>query len=72
MFTVTRYSVQVFPRRNAPGEVEQFRDRELALGVGELASRRAAGVAVYEVVGEPFWDLWREPKLIAAYGALPD
>lgn len=72
MFTVVRYCVQVFERRNAPGESRQFRDKARALVAGEAASRRAEGVAVYEVTGEPVQNLWREPRLIASFGALPD
>jgi hypothetical protein len=72
MFTVTRFCVQVYERRNRPPEAQEFRDRGAALTVGQLAARRAVGVAVYEVTGWPVQDLWREPQLIASYGVLPD
>jgi hypothetical protein len=72
VFTATRYCVQIFDRRNAPGEVQQFHFRDEALAVGQIAARRAVGVAVYEVTGEPVFNLWREPKMLAVYGTLPD
>lgn len=70
MFKVTRYCVQVFERERPPDAARQFRDRNEALEVGRLAARRAAGVAVYEVTGEPVQDLWREPRMIAAFGSM--
>lgn len=72
MFAVTRYCVQVFPKRNAPAEAEEYRGKDEALSVGRAAAKRAVGVAVYEVTGWPVQDLWREPRLIASYGELPD
>lgn len=72
MFAVTRFCVQVFPKRNAPAEAQEFMCKGDAMLVGQLAARRAVGVAVYEVTGWPVQDLWREPELIAAYGQLPD
>ena len=72
MFKVTRYCVQVFERERPPDAARQFRDRGAALFAGRLAARRALGVAVYEVEGEPVQDLWGEPKMIAQYGYLPE
>jgi hypothetical protein len=71
MFSVTRYCVQVFDRHNGTAEARQFRDKREALTTGRLAFRRARAVAVYEVVGEPVQNLWREPRLIAAFGCPP-
>ena len=71
MFKVTRYCVQVFERARPPDAARQFRDKGAAMLAGRLAARRALGVAIYEVEGEPVQDLWREPKLIARYGAPP-
>lgn len=71
MFTVVRYCVQVFDRPDVPGETRQYRNRGEALTVGQLAAKRATGVAVYEVVGEPVQDLWREPRLLAQHGSVP-
>ena len=69
MFKVTRYCVQVFERERPPDAARQFRDKSEAISVGRAAARRAEAVAVYEVTGEPVQDLWREPKMIAAYGS---
>lgn len=71
MFKVTRYCVQVFERERPPDAARQFRDRDEALEAGRLAARRAAGVAIYEVTGEPVQDLWRCPNLIKKYGVVP-
>lgn len=71
MFKVTRYCVQVFERERPPDAARQFRDKHEALEVGRLASRRAMGVLVYEVSGEPISDLWRDPILLAKFGRPP-
>ncbi|MDP3869150.1 hypothetical protein [Phenylobacterium sp.] len=74
MFVVTRYCVQPYARhgkRLVAGEPQQFRERGEAMGVSRRMRRRVAGVAVYEVSGWPVYDLWREPRLIEAFGEVP-
>lgn len=74
MFTVTRFCVQPFVSRGGQlqaDEAQQFRNEAEALGVAGRLQRRVAGVAVFSVTGEPVQGLWREPKMVAAYGDVP-
>jgi hypothetical protein len=56
----------------APGDLRQFRSETLARNAGAVASHHAVGVVVYQLKGEPEFDTWSEPKIIACYGETPE
>lgn len=75
MFGVTRYCVQPYVKRAgglAPGEVLALRELGPAMRAAKVMLRRHAGVGVYRLDGWPIQDLWREPVLIASFGAVPE
>lgn len=74
---VTVYVVQPFRRlglgrRLAQGALTQFTREADAVQAGARASASAAGVLVYATDGEPEFDTWSEPRLIAVYGEAPE
>jgi hypothetical protein len=72
---VTVFCVQPFGRRGrelVQGDLRQFRSETLARNAGAVASHHAVGVVVYQLKGEPEFDTWSEPKIIARYGETPD
>ncbi len=72
---VTVFCVQPFLKRGCgliQGDLRQFRSETLARNAGAVASHRASGVVVYQLSGEPEFDTWSEPKIIAQYGLTPD
>ncbi len=75
MAGVTVFCVQPFWTRGrdlAPGDLRHFRSETLARNAGAVASHHAVGVIVYQVKGEPEFDTWSEPKVIARYGVTPE
>jgi hypothetical protein len=44
----------------------------LARNAGAVASHHAVGVVVYQLKGEPEFDTWSEPNIIARYGETPE
>jgi hypothetical protein len=56
----------------APGDLRQFKSETLARNAGAVASHHAAGVIVYQMQGEPEFDVWSDPKVIARYGMTPE
>ena len=73
MFTVTRFCVETFKRRKdgglAPHEVLEFMYEAEARAKFASALKGVEGASLYSVTGEPVSGLWREPKLLARYGA---
>ena len=45
---------------------------KFAVNAGAVASHHAAGVIVYQMQGEPEFDVWSDPKVIARYGMTPE
>ncbi len=75
MAGVTVFCVQPFWKRGgdlAPGDLRQFRSETLARNAGAVASHHAVGVVVYQLRGEPEFDTWSEPEIIARYGVTPE
>jgi hypothetical protein len=72
---VTVFCVQPFWKRGdglVQGDLRQFRSETLARNAGAVASHHASGVVVYQLSGEPEFDTWSEPKIIARYGLTPE
>ncbi len=75
MAGVTVFCVQRFWRRGrdlVQGDLRRFRSETLARNAGAVASHHAVGVVVYQLRGEPEFDTWSEPKIIARYGITPE
>lgn len=70
------YCVQPFwpagAGRLAHGELRQFPKEAAAKRAGEATARRVGGALVYVVEGDPDFDTWNPPRLIARHGAVPD
>lgn len=76
MARVTIFCVQPFWRdgtsKLAHGELRQFlRERE-ARRAGEAAARRVGGAVVYAVDGDPDFESWGRPRLLARHGEVPE
>jgi hypothetical protein len=56
----------------APGDLRHFRSETLARNAGAVASHHAVGVLVYILNGEPEFDTWSDPTVIARYGVTPE
>lgn len=75
MTGVTVFCVQPFWKRTSGlvrGDLRQFRSETLARNAGAVASHHASGVVVYQLRGEPEFDTWSEPTIIARYGLTPE
>lgn len=75
MARVTVFCVQPFwldRRKLVHGQRRQFKKAEEALRAGEAAARRNAGAIVYSVEGDPEYDDWAEPKVLASLGQVPE
>lgn len=70
MFKVIRYCVQ-WTRKGLVECSEPYRDEERALSDGAARARTGCPVTVYQVRGEPMFDLWEEPRVIANFPARP-
>lgn len=71
---VTIYCVQAYwrdGRKLAQGVYREFDKEADARRAGEKAYANHAGVIVYAKEGEPEFDVWREPRLVAAFGETP-
>lgn len=70
----TIYCVQAYRRQGRQietGQLRQFADEAAARSAGEAIARRAAGVVVYAITGEPEADFWDEPRVLSQHGDLP-
>lgn len=70
----TVFCVQTFMKKGrvlTPGPLRQFGTGQEALQSGESLKDRSAGVVVYSVEGEPAFDYWSEPKVLASHGQVP-
>lgn len=70
----TIYCAQAFWHRQGRlegGQVHQFLNAERAMLGGEALFTGAHGVAVFSVTGDPTFNLWEEPKLLATFGLVP-
>lgn len=67
MFKVTRFYVQRQSSGATVADPETFTDQASALRRGAQIGRRTVA-RVYAVTGEPFFNLWDRPRLIAEYG----
>ncbi|MDO8912330.1 MAG: hypothetical protein Q8N10_03470 [Phenylobacterium sp.] len=75
MASVTIYCVQPYwtdGRKLAHGSLRQFKRRSDAIRAGETAARRNAGAIVYVVEGDPEFESWSRPRLLAAHGQVPE
>lgn len=75
MTSVTIYCVQPFwndSRRLAHGTLRQFTCERRARRAGEAAARQVGGAIVYSVEGDPAFEAWSQPQLLATHGAVPD
>ena len=74
-FTVHRFCVQAFRRRAGvlmPDETGEFYAEGPARRAMDAAARRADGVALYMVKGEPVTALWHRPRLLDRRGEVLD
>jgi hypothetical protein len=72
--SVTFYCVQPFwndRAKLAHGTLRQFKHRDRALRAGEAAARQVGGAIVYSVEGDPEFQTWSAPRLLAKHGAVP-
>lgn len=70
----TVFCVQTFSKKGralATGPLRQYGSGAEALQKGEDLQSRNAGVLVYSVEGDPAFDYWDEPKVLASYGQVP-
>ncbi len=70
----TVYCVQTYSKKGrelAKGPLRQCGSSKEALAKGEDLSRRAAGVVVFSVEGDPTFDYWSEPRVLAEHGQVP-
>lgn len=71
---VTIYCVQPFwrdGRKLAHGALQQYACEVKARRAGERSARRLDGAIVYSVTGDPIFEEWSQPRLIAALGQVP-
>lgn len=72
---LTVFCVQPFwragPDKLAHGELRQFAREEDARRAGEATARRVGGALVYAVDGDPDFDSWSRPRLLAVHGDVP-
>lgn len=70
----TVYCVQTYwrdRRRLNMGDLRQFMKEDEARSAGERSALRQDGVIVYALTGEPEFDYWGEPRVLATYGETP-
>lgn len=70
----TIYCVQAYgggKREFVRGMLREFKTADGALGEGEALARRVPGVVVFKVTGEPDFDAWGEPEIMATHGRVP-
>lgn len=67
MFKVIRYFVCV--EAGPTVGAGPFADPDPALALGQALARRGEVARVFSVTGEPVFDLWDEPRLLARYAA---
>ena len=76
MGRVTIYCVQPYWRAGggklAHGELRQFDVEKEARRAGEATARRVGGALVYAVDGDPEFERWAKPRLLASHGEVPD
>lgn len=75
MFKVVRYRVQAFRKTLAglvPAGAQEFREEAAARTLGAALGKTADGLVVVRIEGEPMNDIWREPRVLASYGVVPD
>lgn len=75
MPAMTVYCVQPFwhdGRRLAHGTLRQFSREGEARKVGEATARRVGGALVYAVDGDPEFESWSKPRLLASIGRVPE
>ena len=76
MARVTIFCVQPFwragPNKLAHGELRQFDREPAALRAGEATARRVGGALVYSVEGDPEFQQWEKPRLLASHGEVPE
>lgn len=76
MARVTIFCVQPFwragPDKLAHGELRQFEQERAARRAGEATARRVGGALVYSVEGDPDFEQWGKPRLLAAHGEVPN
>ncbi len=65
MFKVIRY----FVLDGRGGRDGPYRERDEAETRADAVARRGLSAKVFSVTGEPVFDLWEEPRLVAAYPA---
>lgn len=74
MKAITVYCVQPFwqsGRRLAQGDLRQTDNQDRAWEMARSAARRNAGVILYSVTGNPEYDDWSEPTILARLGEVP-
>jgi hypothetical protein len=72
--TTTIFCVQTYwrdSRRLNSGALRQFKQEEQAREAGLSASRRHDGVIVYSLTGEPQFEFWGDPVVLATHGETP-
>ncbi len=70
----TIYCVQTYSggkREFIKGPLRQFKTPDEATAMGAELSRRVPGVIVFSVSGEPDFDCWDEPAVLAVHGRVP-
>jgi hypothetical protein len=68
---VTVFRVQPFWRdgpRLEPSPPQDFTAKGQAWRAAQRVYERCAGVEIYELQGEPEFDYWAEPRLVARFG----
>ena len=75
MARVTFFTVQTVERRGkrlVTGPPRQFKTAAEALRTGERQSASSLGVVVLQVEGDPEFEDWSEPKVLATHGEVPE
>ena len=72
----TIYAVTTFWRDSRkrgvqPGATHHAKSEDEARQLGAALSKRAGGVVVLRVVGNPEADYWEEPEILARHGDAP-
>ena len=71
VFVVTTFWRDSRKRGVQPGASHHPKDEPSALALGKELARRAGGVVVVKVTGEPSVDYWEDPIVLARYGDVP-
>ena len=70
----TVYCVQSYQKKGrglTKGPMKQFGSSGDALSAGQSLCERSAGVVVFSVEGDPAFDYWGEPQVLATHGEVP-